>query len=155
MFIHFKSKIVLGKNGKKTFGPGNVDLDVASLAPTEQKYIHALIKSGLATASKKKPVDPTPEADKSQELADRFLAEAANKKPRGPIKDLQSLPDGVEPGDESSDQSSEEGAENDESETGEDEGEESSEEAEDGEESSDEAESESSKKKSKKKKRRG
>lgn len=151
MRIHFQSKVMLGK---KTFGPGNVDLDVASLAPHEQKYVHALIQSKHATAVKTKPIDPTPEQDKSKELAERFLAEAANKKPRGPLKDLQSLPDGVEPGSEASDQSSEEDVESDESEAGEDDGEESSEDSEEGEESGDAAESESPGKKKKKKKSR-
>jgi hypothetical protein len=126
--IHFKSKVVLGK---KIYGPGNVDLDVAGLAPHEQKYVHALIQANHAIAVKDKPIDPTPEQDKSKELAERFLAEAAKKKPRGPIKDTQSLPDGVEPGSQASDQSSEEDVESDESEAGEDEGEESDPEAED------------------------
>lgn len=150
MFIQLKQKVTFQK---KVFGPGEVDLDVSKLSPVEVKYLHKLIKAGLALEANQKPVEVISEHDRQQRLSEKLLKEVPE--PRGPIKDPGSLPDGVKPSEKKAEESGE-GESSDESTADESDGEESSAEAEESEEGGDEADSSgAASKKSKKKKRRG
>lgn len=91
MRIQLKQKV---KFGKKTYGPGLVDLPDGELTPVEIKYLHKMVEGGLALEPDKAAVtDTSTELERKQRLSEKLLK--LQPKPRAAPATLDSLPPGV------------------------------------------------------------